>query len=84
VYQVLQQTILPAISEKEMAPFLPLMMAHVRCAGTHLMADVRLDGLRFLEALVHGCPKIVATQYKGAVLQLFAAALSQVRLLYLV
>ena len=73
------QRVSGSVSEAQLAPFLPLLMAHVCSAATHIQTDVRLDSFRFLSALVADCPRAVAAGHGGSVLQLFAASLSQVR-----
>jgi hypothetical protein len=82
VHEIWQQLITPSVPQNDLAPFMSLIMAHVRCACVQISADVRLDGFRFLEALVQCCPGVVAAAHQAAVLQLFAAALSQVWLYF--
>ena len=66
----------PHVSEPQLAPFVPLLMAHTTAAATDLAVDVRLDALRFLERLMAACPRVVAARYAGVLLRLFAGAVA--------
>jgi len=72
-------TILPGLSAAALAPFLPLLMAHVSGALTHIVLAVRTDALRFLELLTQRAPALVVAGHCDAVLRHFCDALSQVR-----
>ena len=66
----------PHVSEPQLAPFVPLLMAHTTAAATDLAVDVRLDALRFLERLMAACPRVAAARYAGVLLRLFAGAVA--------
>jgi hypothetical protein len=66
-------------SEAQLAPFLPLLMAHVCSAATHLRVDVRLDAFLFVELVSQHCPHLVSSSHAALVLQLFEHMLAQAR-----
>lgn len=55
--QLLRAAALPALGAATLAPFLPMMIAHLEAALTHLEASVRLDALSALEALAAAAPR---------------------------
>jgi pre-rRNA-processing protein IPI1 len=57
---LLRTAALPALGPAALAPFVPLFMAHLSAALTHLSADVRLDALAVLEALTEAAPQLMA------------------------
>jgi pre-rRNA-processing protein IPI1 len=58
---LLRTAALPALGPAALAPFVPLFMAHLSAALTHLSADVRLDALAVLEALTEAAPQLMAS-----------------------
>lgn len=66
------------LSAEEMRPFLPVLMANIRSAASHLHIGCRNDALLFLKALVAHCARIVSQDHMPAVLSLFDGLLSQV------
>jgi pre-rRNA-processing protein IPI1 len=58
---LLRAAALPALGPAALAPFVPLFMAHLSAALTHLSADVRLDALAVLEALTEAAPQLMAS-----------------------
>ena len=74
-------TIAPLVTEQQLAPFTPLILAHVSSAATHLQVDMRLDALRLVEMLAVHSPRLIAAGHLAAVLHLFCSTLSQARLM---
>lgn len=60
---LLQDKLLPLLSPLALGPFVPLLMAHVCSAMTHLTASIRMDALAFLQMLVAAAPRRVAGQF---------------------
>lgn len=58
--QLLRAAVLPALGATTLGPFLPMLMAHLEAAMTHLEASVRLDALGALEALAQAAPAAFA------------------------
>eukprot|EP00775_Hariotina_reticulata_P010124 gene10124-10282_t len=57
---LLRTAALPAVGPTALQPFLPMFLAHLSAALTHLSADVRLDALAVLEALTEAAPALLA------------------------
>lgn len=66
------------VPQDMMFPFIPLIMAHVRSACSHLNTSLRLDALKFLRVLISHCPSAVMQRHASSLLQLFADILSRV------
>ncbi|GBF93242.1 hypothetical protein Rsub_05974 [Raphidocelis subcapitata] len=62
---MLRGAALPALGPAVLAPFLPMLMAHLEAAMTHLEGAVRLDALRALEALSEASPASFAPPASG-------------------
>ncbi|KAL4439859.1 hypothetical protein ABPG75_002860 [Micractinium tetrahymenae] len=75
--ELLSGTLLPALGPAALAPFVPLMMAHVCAAMTHLAEPIRADALGFLELLMGARPDLVAAGFLAPVLQHFSDLLSK-------
>lgn len=67
-----------SISHEAICPFLPLVMANIRSASSHLNLSLRLDAMKFLRILVAHCPQAVVQRHTISLIQLFVDALSQV------
>ncbi len=74
---LLRSTVLPGLGEGQLAPFLPVVMAHLASAMTHLAPDVRLDALGVLEALVEASPSLLAAGHLPTCLEHFSSQLSR-------
>ena len=59
LHEMCSHVILPLLGPEALAPFLPLLMAHISGALTHLVLDVRNDALQLLELLVAHSPALV-------------------------
>jgi pre-rRNA-processing protein IPI1 len=57
---LLRLSVFPALGAATLAPFIPMLMAHLEAAMTHLEAPVRLDALGVLEALAAAAPAAFA------------------------
>ena len=57
---LLRGAALPALGAATLAPFLPMLAAHLEAAMTHLDAPVRLDALLALEAIASASPAAFA------------------------
>ncbi|KAL4853850.1 Testis-expressed protein 10 [Chlorella vulgaris] len=75
--ELLEGTLLPALGGHALAPFLPLFMAHVCAAMTHLADQIRADALGFLELLMGARPDLVAAGFLAPVLHHFSDQLSR-------
>lgn len=69
---------LPAVGPVVLSPFLPMLMAHLSAALTHLSADVRLDALAVLETITEAAPQLMsADQQLQAALAHYTGLLSR-------
>ena len=73
----LSSAIFPALGAPALGPFVPLLMAHVGAALTHLADAIRADALAFLELLTQWRPDLVASMGLAQGLQHYAALLSR-------
>lgn len=73
-----EEVLLAQLSDEELRPFLPVIMANIRSAASHLHIGCRNDALLFLKVLVAHCARIVSHNHMPAVLNLFDGLLSQV------
>lgn len=53
--------IFPLVPQERMAPFSPLIMAHLSCAMTHIYDDIQHDSLGFLELCLQYFPNLMVT-----------------------
>lgn len=53
--------IFPLVPQERMAPFSPLVMAHLSCAMTHIYDDIQHDSLGFLELCLQYFPNLLVT-----------------------
>ena len=53
--------IFPLVPQERMAPFSPLVMAHLSCAMTHIYDDIQHDSLGFLELCLQYFPNLMVT-----------------------
>ena len=51
--------IFPLVPQERMAPFSPLVMAHLSCAMTHIYDDIQHDSLGFLELCLQYFPNLM-------------------------
>ncbi|XP_052246793.1 testis-expressed protein 10 homolog isoform X1 [Dreissena polymorpha] len=58
----LLKLVFPVISEKQIAPFFPLVSAHLCCAMTHINDDIKMDSLAVLDLLLDHFPKLMVTK----------------------
>lgn len=77
VRDLFQRALLPAMGRGAIQPFLPILMAHIRAAMTHLSEDVRSDAVGVLGAVMMFRPDLVARGYLKDVLQHFSDALGR-------
>ncbi|PRW33261.1 Testis-expressed sequence 10 [Chlorella sorokiniana] len=77
--ELLSSTLFPALGPASLAPFVPLLMAHICAAMTHLAEPIRADALGFLELLMGCRPDLVASSSASLapVLQHFGDLLSK-------
>jgi pre-rRNA-processing protein IPI1 len=75
---VWEELLQSCVSEEDLRPFLPVMMANIRSAASHLHIGCRNDALRFLKVLVAHCSQAICEDHMPAVLKLFDGLLSQV------
>jgi pre-rRNA-processing protein IPI1 len=75
---LLRDKVLPGLDATALAPFLPLLMAHICSAMTHLATSIRLDALGFLEALMEHVPQQVVAHHLVPSLEHYCDLLSQV------
>jgi len=73
---MLREVLLPALEAATLAPFIPLIMAHVCSAMTHVILEIRMDALGLLEALMEAAPALVGRQFLAPSLQHFSDLLS--------
>eukprot|EP00892_Ulva_mutabilis_P007581 jgi/Ulvmu1/5195/UM021_0212.1 len=65
------------VAKDVISPFLPLVMAHIRSASSHLNLALRLDALTLLRILIAHSPQAVVQGHTASLMQLFVDALSQ-------
>ncbi|XP_078376384.1 testis-expressed protein 10-like isoform X2 [Oculina patagonica] len=53
--------IFPLVPQERMAPFSPLVIAHLSCAMTHIYDDIQHDSLGFLELCLRYFPNLMVT-----------------------
>lgn len=53
--------IFPLVPQERMAPFSPIVMAHLSCAMTHIYDDIQHDSLGFLELCLQYFPTLMVT-----------------------
>ena len=53
--------VFPLVPQERMAPFSPLVMAHLSCAMTHIYDDIQHDSLGFLELCLQYFPNLMVT-----------------------
>ncbi|GAB4823624.1 hypothetical protein N2152v2_010670 [Parachlorella kessleri] len=75
--EALAAPVLPTLGPAALGPFVPLLMAHVCSAMTHLAEPVRADALGFLELLTDWRPDLVATAFLAPALSHFGDLLSK-------
>ncbi|KAK9808862.1 hypothetical protein WJX72_005380 [[Myrmecia] bisecta] len=73
---LLAGAVLPLLAGGAIVPFLPLLVAHVSSAMTHLANDVRADALGFLEVLMMAAPQQLSSTFLTPALQHYADLLS--------
>ncbi|GFR40155.1 hypothetical protein Agub_g711, partial [Astrephomene gubernaculifera] len=56
---LLHESVLPLLGPDALRPFMPVVMAHVCGAMTHLSLDVRNDALLFLDVMMDHAPRLV-------------------------
>ena len=54
-------SIFPRVPQEKMAPFSPLIIAHLSCAMTHIYDDIQHDSLGFLELCLQCFPSLMVT-----------------------
>lgn len=54
-------SIFPMVPQEKMAPFSPLIIAHLSCAMTHIYDDIQHDSLGFLELCLQCFPSLMVT-----------------------
>lgn len=62
VIKSLLKLILPLISEKQIAPFFPLICAHLCCAMTHINDAIKVDSLLVLDQLLEHYPRLMISK----------------------
>lgn len=75
--EVLSTVVFPGLGGAALTPFVPLFMAHICSAMTHLSSLVRADALGFLGVLVDYRSDLVAASYLTPVLQHYLDLLSR-------
>lgn len=75
---LLTQGVLPAHTSQQLAPFLPLLLVHLRAALTSPTAAVRLDALEALEALAGRAAQPMLAHHAAEVLGLYVEVLAEV------
>eukprot|EP00884_Botryococcus_braunii_P001684 jgi/Botrbrau1/11516/Bobra.0198s0013.1 len=76
--ELLGTAVLPQVGGPALAPFIPLLTAHVGSAMTHISADIRADALPLLELLLEAAPQQVAGSFLGPALQHYGDLLAPV------
>ncbi|GLI64097.1 hypothetical protein VaNZ11_007270 [Volvox africanus] len=75
---LLNNSVLPVLGSDVLRPFMPVLMAHVCGAMTHLSLDVRNDALLFLDVMMDHVPQLVLDGFLAPCLahfcDLFSAA----------
>ncbi|GIL45606.1 hypothetical protein Vafri_2810, partial [Volvox africanus] len=75
---LLNNSVLPILGSDVLRPFMPVVMAHVCGAMTHLSLDVRNDALLFLDVMMDHVPQLVLDGFLAPCLahfcDLFSAA----------
>ncbi|KAJ7553074.1 hypothetical protein O6H91_06G083700 [Diphasiastrum complanatum] len=66
-----RSTIFPALPQEVMGLLLPIIMAHLSSAMTHLAMDVRLTAVHFLNILLQHYPMLLISSFKIQVLQYY-------------
>ena len=73
---VLFKYIFPLVTPEKMAPFTPLVLAHLSCAMTHIQEDIQLDSLSLLGLCLQHFPALMVSN-KGMLLPNFISLISQ-------
>jgi Rix1 complex component involved in 60S ribosome maturation len=71
--------LLALVSDAQLQPFLPTIVAQVFSAATNLDVEVCMHALRLLDSLFEKCPQAVVAHHGPQTLLLFANLLSAVR-----
>ncbi|CAM6100933.1 unnamed protein product [Calypogeia fissa] len=74
---LLQSSILPTLPEAMMKPLVPVIMAHVCSAMTHLVLDIRIAACTFLDLLVHHCSTLVVPFFSDQIVQHYISLLGK-------
>lgn len=77
VKQLLQGALLPALGRNALAPFFPVLLAHVNAALTHLAFPIRMDAMACLEVLMDYRPASIEPEEFTVVLEHFISSLSR-------
>ncbi|KAL2644793.1 hypothetical protein R1flu_012380 [Riccia fluitans] len=74
---LLRTSVLPHLPQAMMKPLIPVVMAHVCSAMTHLVLDIRVAACSFLELLLQHCPTLILPKFSGQVVQHYISLLGK-------
>ena len=66
------------LSQAQLSPFAPMLIAHACAAATNLDVAIRLDAFALLQLIVAACPRLAAARYGTQLLRLFGSSLAPV------
>ena len=72
----LLQLVLQATPNDSIAPFFPILSAHLSCAMTHIQEDIQMDSLAVLDLILQFYPRLLTAQSRQ-LLTIFVQQISQ-------
>ncbi|BBN01905.1 pre-rRNA-processing protein IPI1 [Marchantia polymorpha subsp. ruderalis] len=74
---LLRTSILPHLPQTMMKPLIPVIMAHVCSAMTHLVIDIRVSACSFLELLMQHCSNLILPFFSDQIVQHYVSLLGK-------
>lgn len=74
----LLQAVLPLLPSTMLGPFVPLLMAQISSAMTHMLLEIRTDALQYLDLFTQHSPAVIIAGHLDIILHHFCDVLSQV------
>jgi pre-rRNA-processing protein IPI1 len=71
--------VLPLLPSAMLGPFVPLLMAQISSALTHMLLEIRTDALQYLDLFTRHSPAVIVAGHLEVILHHFCDVLSQVR-----
>ncbi|KAI8059528.1 hypothetical protein BC940DRAFT_313503 [Gongronella butleri] len=75
LHKFLQETFVH-VDSKDLAPFVPLLLVYTSSALTHIMEDIRMDGVKLLDLWLDLVPDVISTKYWQRLCDNFASLLA--------